>query len=138
MEDTDLKTRRGAIQQIVDGPRPKHEPEVQAAKDAYDEVRARSREAPMLEIRFRDGSLEAFDYQSLHHAKSPHEGKILLRFGRKEVIVEGKNLRRRFTSIIEHRQRYISEGTDEEEASKPEDASHIDRITIQLVPEDQL
>jgi hypothetical protein len=138
MEGTDLKTRRGAIQQIVDGARPKHEPEVLAAIDAYDKVRGESREAPMLEIRFRDGSLAAFDYQSLHEAKSPHEGKMILRFGRKEIIVDGKNLRRYFTTITEHHQRFIFEGTDQEEASKPEDASHIDRITIQLVPEDQL
>jgi hypothetical protein len=138
MEDTDLKTRSSTIQKIVDAAMPKHEPEVQAAKDAYDEARAKSREAPMLEIRFRDGRVGCFPYTSLDEAWLLSEGKFTLRFGRKQIGVEGKNLLQKFTTIKEHRQKFICEGTDEEEASKPENASHIDRITMQLVPEDQL
>ena len=138
MEDTDLKTRSSTIQKIVDAAMPKHEPEVQAAKDAYDEARAKSREAPMLEIRFRDGRVGCFPYTSLDEAWLLSEGKFTLRFGRKQIIAEGKNLRRLFDTIIEHRQRFICEGTDEEEAAKPEDVSHIDKITIQVVPEDQM
>jgi hypothetical protein len=138
MEDTDLKTRSSAIQKIVEAARPKHEPEVQAAMDAYDEVRAQSREAPMLEIRFLGGRLMSFDYARLGESEFLPEGKIILRFGRKEVIAEGKNLRRLYTTITERRQRFICEGTDEEEAGKPEDGPHIDKISIQVVPEDQL
>jgi hypothetical protein len=138
LEDTDLKIRSTAVQKIVEAAKPKHEPEVLAAIDAYDEVRARSREAPMLEIRLSDGTLASFDYARLAEAWFHPQGKIILRFGRKEVIAEGKNLQRLYTTIIEHRQRFICEGTDEEEAAKPEDVSHIDKITIQVVPEDQM
>ena len=138
MEDTDVITRRSPIQQIVDSPGPKHEPEVEKAKRAYDEIRGRSNEVPMLEMRFRDGRIRSFDYGRLAEADSPHDGKVIFQFGRKEIILEGKNLRRLYTTITEHRQKFITEGTDEEEVSKPEDASHIDTITIQLIPEDQL
>ncbi len=138
MDGTDLKTRRSPIQQIVEAARPKHEPEVQAAMDAYEEIRARSREAPMLEIRFPNGRLVSFDYARLEEAEFFPEGKFILRFGRKEIIAEGKNLQRLYTTITERRQKFIREGTDEEEASKPEDAHHIEKILIQPVPEDQL
>jgi len=138
MEDTDLKTRSSAIQKIVDAATPKHEPEVQAAMDAYDEARAKAREAPMLQIRFADGRVGCFDYASLSEAWILSEGKFTLLFGKKEILVEGKNLRRKFTTIIEHRQRFICEGTDQEEEDKPEDASHIDKITTRLVSEDRL
>jgi hypothetical protein len=138
MEDTDLKTRRRAIQQIVDAAKPQHEPEVQAAIDTYEEARAKTREAPMLEMRFADRRVACFDYGSLEEAWFLSDGKFTLRFGRKQIIAEGKNLRRLFDTIIEHRQRFICEGTGDEEASKPEDAAHIDKITIQRVSEDQL
>ena len=91
----------------------------------------------MLEIRLSDGRLISFDYARLGEAWFLPEGKIILRFGRKEVIAEGKNLKRLYTTITERRQRFICEGTDEEEAGKPEDAPHIDKITIQLVPEQE-
>lgn len=138
MEDTEVKTRRSAIQQLVDAANPKHEPEVQAAIESYDEVRARSREAPMFDIRFPGGRVASFDYARLGESEFLPEGKIILRFGRKEIVAEGKNLRRLYTTITERRLRFICEGTQEEETHKPEDASHIDSITIRLVPEDQL
>jgi len=138
MEDTDLKTRRSAIQQLVDAANVKHEPEVQAATESYDEARARSREAPMFDIRFADGRIKSFDYSHLGESDFLPEGKIILRFGRKEIVAEGKNLDRTYTKITEHRLRFICEGTQQEEKHKPEDAPHIDTITIQLVPEDDL
>jgi hypothetical protein len=128
MEDTDLKTRRSAVQQLVDAARPKHEPEVQAAMDAYDEARARSRAAPMLEIRFREGSIRTFDYAQLAETEFVDEGRFILFFGRKQIVVAGKNLRRTHTTISERRLRSICEGTQEDESLKPEDAPHIDSI----------
>jgi hypothetical protein len=100
------------------------------AADTYQEARARSREAFMLELRFTDGTLVSFDYSHLAKSKFLPEGKIVLRFGRDEVTAEGKNLRRLYSTITEHRQRFIEEGTDEEEKHKSEDAHHIDKIAI--------
>jgi len=99
------------------------------AADAYREARARSREAFMLDVRFTDGTVVSFDYS--HLAKSKFlPGKIVLCFGRDEVTAEGKNLLRLYSTITEHRARFIQEGTDEEEGLKAEDAPHIDKIAI--------
>jgi hypothetical protein len=140
MDETDLKTRRAAsaVQQLAEAARPKHEPEVQAAIEAYDEARARSRDAPMLEIRFCGGKIRTFDYANLAETELVDEGKFVLLFGSKQILVEGKNLRRLHGMISERRQRFICEGTQEDEKLKPEDAAHIDRIAVEPAPEDRI
>lgn len=100
------------------------------AAETYKEARARSREAFMLDVRFTDGTVMSFDYSHLGKSKFLPEGKIVLRFGRDEVTAEGKNLLRLYSTITEHRARFIQEGTDEEEERKAEDAPHIDKIAI--------
>ena len=132
MEGTEVKTRRSAVQQLVDAAQPRHEPEVEQAIDDFQEARARSREALMLDVRLADGKIASFDYGRLADSEFLPEGKFILRFGRKEITAEGKNLLRVYTTITEHRQRSIQEGTDIEEKLKPEDAPHIDKITIRV------
>ena len=83
----------------------------------------------MLDVRLADGTVVSFDYSHLGKAKFL-PGKIVLRFGRDEVTAEGKNLLRLYSTITEHRARFIQEGTDEEEELKAEDAPHIDKIAI--------
>jgi hypothetical protein len=135
MEDTDLKERLSAVEKISRTARPRYEPEVEGAIDAYEEARARSREAFMLELRFKDGKIRNFDYGHLRESEFMPQDRIVLRFGSKEVTAEGKNLKAVYTSITEHRRRFIQEGTDEEEASKPENASHIDTIEVRSAVE---
>ena len=100
--------------------------------DAFQEARARSREAFMLDVRFADGKIASFNYARLADSEFLPEGKIILRFGTKEITAEGKNLLRVYTTITEHRQRLIQEGTDMEEKLKPDDAPHIDKITVRV------
>jgi hypothetical protein len=130
MADTDVKERPSAVERVTKTARPKHEPEVEQAMQDFAEARARSREAFMLELRFTDGSARSFDYAHLRESEFRPEDKIVLRFGGKEVTAEGKNLRKIYESITEHRRRFINEGTDEEEKSKPESAAHIDKIEV--------
>lgn len=104
--------------------------EVDDATDSYKEARSRSREAIMLHVRLADGTVVSFDYVHMGKAKFFPSGKFILRFGRDEVIAEGKNLRRLYDAITEHRVRFIHEGTDEQERLKPEDEPHIDKIEI--------
>jgi hypothetical protein len=130
MEDTEVRERSSAVARLIKTQRPKHEPEVEDAIEAFDEARARSREAFMLELRFKDGKIRSFDYGHLRESEFLPQDKLIFRFGGKEVRAEGKNLRGVFTGITEHRLRFIQEGTDEQEAAKPEDAPHIDKIEV--------
>lgn len=129
MEGTNIKPRRSVVEQLARTV-PRHEPEVEEAIDAFQEARARSREALMLDVRFTDGTVVSFDYAHLAKSRFLPDGKIVLRFGRDEVTAEGKNLLRLYNAITEHRARFIQQGTDAEEGLKPEDAVHIDRLEI--------
>jgi hypothetical protein len=130
MEDTSTKPRLSVVEQLAKGQRPRHEPEVEQAVDAYQEARARSREALMLDVRLIDGTIMSFDYAHLAKSRFLPDGKIVLRFGRDEVTAEGKNLLRLYSAITEHRARFIQQGTDAEEGLKGDDAAHIDKIAI--------
>jgi len=110
---------------------PRHEPESQeASAEAFQEARAKSREALMLDVRLTDGTIVSFPYGSLSLAKYLPSGAIVLRFGKDEVYAEGRNLSRLRDAITEHRARFIQEGIDAELNIKPQDAAHIERITI--------
>ena len=135
MEGTSIKPRRSVVEQLVK-PAPRHEPEVEGAMDAYQEARARSREALMLDVRLTNGTVMSFDYAHLAKSRFLPDGRIVLRFGRDEVTAEGKNLLRLYNAITEHRARFIQEGTEAEGGLKPEDAVHIDRIEIKEGEED--
>jgi len=130
MEGTDPKGRRSVVEQFVKKTAPRHEPDEEEAMDAFQEARAKSREALMLDVRFTDGTIESFDYASLRRVKYHPDGTLILRFGRDEVTAEGKNLDRLRLAISEHRARFIQQGTETELGIKPEDAAHIERIEI--------
>ena len=136
MDSTDAQTRTTAVQRILKTPLPpRHEPEVEEAMEDYEEARARSREALMFDIRFRDGRIISFNYGLLDKSQYLPEGKIVLRFGRDEVIAEGRNLLRIYTTITEHRRRFIHEGTHAEEMLIPQDAGYIESIEIKRAQE---
>jgi hypothetical protein len=130
MAGTDIKPRRSIVEQFVNKTAPRHDSEEEEAMDAYQEARARSREALMLDVRLTDGTVVSFDYAHLAKSRFRPDGRIVLCFGRDEVTAEGKNLLRLYNAITEHRMRFIKEGTEAEEGLKPEDAAHIDRIEI--------
>src|ERR1035441_5895578 len=82
MEGTDSRPRRSVVEQLARKPTPRHEPEVEEAMEAFQEARAKSREALMLDVRLTDGTIESFDYASLRHVKFTPDGTLTLRFGR--------------------------------------------------------
>src|ERR1035441_6238412 len=131
MEGTDSRPRRSVVEQLARKPTPRHEPEVEQSMEAFQEARAKSREALMLDVRLTDGTIESFDYASLRHVKFTPDGTLTLRFGRNRITAEGKNLERLRCAISEHRARFIQEGTEAEEGLKAEDAAHIDHIEIE-------
>ena len=131
MKDSDTHPKPVlAVHKYVKPPAPRHEPETQEAMDAYDKAHAISREALMLELRLASGKIVSFPYMSLREAMYSPEGIIEMKFDAKRVTAEGRNLHRLHESIIQHRQRFIQEGTDIERGLKDADAVHVERIVI--------
>jgi hypothetical protein len=124
-------TRRSAVvEKILQHSVPRHEPEVEEARDSYQKARDHSREAIMLDVKLGDGSIESFPYGWLSRVRYQPGDTLTLRFDKDVVSIEGRNLARLRDVITEHRARFIQEGTDGEEGLKPEDATHIERIVI--------
>jgi hypothetical protein len=71
---------------------PRHEPEVEEARESYQSARANSRESVMLDVYLADGSVESFPYHFLTRLKYLPGDTLVLRFGKDEVNVEGRNL----------------------------------------------
>jgi len=109
---------------------PRHEPEVEEAMEAYQEARARSRDTAMLDLRFLDGTVESFSYAYLTRVRFVPGDTIAMRFGKDEVHITGRNLKRLCETITEQRTRFIQEGAESDEALKADDAPHIDTISI--------
>lgn len=122
--------RPSPIEKILQHPAPRHEPEVQEAKDSHQLARAHSREAIMLDVIKADGTIESFPYAWLSRVRYQPGDKLILRFGRNEINIEGRNLSRTRELVSEHRARSIQEGTEAEEGLKAEDAAHIEQIVI--------
>ena len=138
MKDSDTHTKPTlAVNKYLKPQPPRREPDAEEAKDAYENAHAVSREALMLEIRLANGEMVSFPYSSLRMARYLPQGVIELRFDGNRVIAEGRNLLRLHDSIVQHRQRFIQEGTDIERGLKDEDAVHIDRILITEAREEE-
>ncbi len=129
MADTKLKSRLFS-ERVIPAHWPKDEPEVEEAKESFQEARANSRESVMLDVRLSDGTIESFPYAYLTRVRYVPGDRLMLRFGADEVQVEGRNLARLRDAISEHRMRFIQEGTEEDEGLKPDEAPHIGRIVI--------
>lgn len=140
MKDNDTAVRRPilAVDRYTKAtPLPIHdETASDEASDAFQVARAKRREATMLDVRLADGKIVTFPYHLLRKAIYQPEGVIVLKFGRDEVIAEGKNLHLLRDAITEHRARFIQEGTDAELGLKADDAPHIDSIVINEGEED--
>jgi hypothetical protein len=106
------------------------EEELKQAADALQHARARSREALMLDVHLRDGTIESFDYSLPKRVTYAPEGTLILRFGGDRITVQGSNLERVRQAVTEGRARSILEGTEAEQDAAPDDAAHIERIVI--------
>jgi len=127
----DINVRRSsAVEKILKHPTPRHEPEVEEARESYQNARVQSRESIMLDVKLGDGSIESFPYAWLARATYQPGDTLCLQFGKHEIIIEGRNLSRLREIVTEHRARFIQEGTEGEEGLKPEDAAHIERIVV--------
>lgn len=114
---------------------PKHEPEVEEAMEAFQEARSRSRETAMLDLRFLNGTVESFSYSYLTRVRFEPGDIICMRFGRDQIQITGRNLKRLCETITEQRTRFIQEGAEGDEHLKPNEAPHIDEISITEVEE---
>jgi hypothetical protein len=129
MADTNAR-RSSVVDKILQHPAPRHEPEVQEARATHQSARPQSREAVMLDVKMRDGSIESFPYAWLSRVKYQPGDTLTLRFDRSEISIEGRNLSRLRDVVSEHRARFIQEGTEAEEGITPEHSAHIGRIVI--------
>lgn len=98
--------------------------------DAMKEARAKSREALMLDVILKDGTVESFDYATPKRATLRPDGTLLLQFGEDGIKIEGRNLERVRLLVTECRLRSISEGTQAEADIHPDDATHIASISV--------
>jgi hypothetical protein len=135
MADSNAR-RSWAAEKILPHTGPRHEPEVEEARESHQNARAHSREAVMLDVKMADGSIESFPYAWLSHVKYEPGDTLILRFGGRNINIAGRNLSRLREVISEHRMRFVQEGTDGEEGLKPEDAAHIEKIVIKEGNED--
>ena len=91
--------------------------------------RPRSREDIMLDCRFATGNRQAFGYAYLSSIVF-YGGTINLLFSDTHVAIEGRNLDRLYDALCQHRVPFIQEGSETEEALKPTDEPHIERIEV--------
>ena len=81
MAESQLKPRSFA-DRVVPAHWPKAEPEVEEARESFQEGRARSRESVMLDIRLADGSVESFPYAYLTRVRYiPGDSRQVTDFG---------------------------------------------------------
>jgi hypothetical protein len=101
------------------------------AADALQHARTRSREALMLDVQLKDGTIESFDYGLPKRVTYRQGGSLILQFGEDKIRVKGSNLNEMRQAVTEGRARSIQEGTQAEQDIAPEDAAHIESIEIE-------
>ncbi len=112
---------------------PEPDGEEQDGSDAYGEVRAprsRGREALMLDVRKANGACYGMSYAYLTRIDFEPGDMLKLHFADAVLQVGGRQLGELYRRLLEHRVDMIQEGTEADEALKPDDASHIDRIQL--------
>ncbi|MBV9505036.1 MAG: hypothetical protein JO323_08545 [Acidobacteriia bacterium] len=96
MKDSDAHARHPApgsnVQRFLKAQPPRHEPTEEEAMESYQEARAQSREALMLDIKLASGRIVSLPYSSLEMVDYLPDGTLLLDFGRRRVVTEGRNM----------------------------------------------
>jgi hypothetical protein len=98
-------------------------------RQTWRNARPRSREDIMLDCRFSKGNRQAFGYAYLGSIVYDG-GTITLIFAETQVVIDGRNLDRLYDALCQHRVPFIQQGSETEEALKPDDEPHIERIDI--------
>ncbi len=104
---------------------------------AFGFLRGTHDRALMLELRYKDGNIDAFPYAWLGKASFDPSKGITLRFGAETVKITGRNLNsearpnvRLFAALVRHRIPWIQE-TSESQVWKAEcDAAVVDAIKV--------
>src|SRR5579864_6355980 len=112
MKDNDARSNVLAVHKYIKAPPPRHEPDEHEAMESFQEARAQSREALMLDIRLANGRIMSLPYSALELVDYLPDGRLLMDFGKRRVLTEGRNMLRVRELICEHRARFIQEGAD--------------------------
>jgi hypothetical protein len=127
---TDTKTRRPEFLEKMMAAVPRHEPEVEEARESVKEARL-AIPTPMLDIVFRDGRIRSFGYAYLKGVDFEPGDKVTLKFvDGAEIIVEGRGLARHRQQIRLHRADEIRECPQHELALEDEGISQVESIHI--------
>lgn len=105
--------------------------DAESVRESFEEARPRSREDIMLDIRFSHGHRKAFNYAYLARVEFEPGDTLRLLFGSDIVRIEGRRLLRLYDTLTQHRARFVQEGSAAEEGLKPDEAPHIDRISVE-------
>jgi hypothetical protein len=140
MKDNDTKPRHVTpgpnVHRFLKAQPPRHEPTEAEAEESYQEARMHSRETLMLDVRLANGRIVSLPSSALEMVDYLPDGSLLLDFGKRRVATEGRNMLRVRELIVEHRARFIQEGTDIEQGPKDADALHFERIEVTVVEEE--
>jgi hypothetical protein len=111
-------------------------PEVQQGREMYQGPQPQEPSSVMLDVRLADGRVVSLSYAYFVEMEYRPGDVLLLRFGRSTVQIEGRRLNKLRDMLADHRVRYVQEGTEAEDGLKPEAAPHIDKIVVELNPEE--
>ena len=127
---TDTKTRRPEFLEKMMAAVPRHEPEVEEARESLKESRF-AIPTPMLDVVMRDGRMRSFSYAYLAEVEFEPGDKLTLKFSNgAAVIVEGRGLARHRVQVRLHRAEAIQESPESELERGLEEISQVDRIYI--------
>jgi hypothetical protein len=126
--EPELKSRSTMLSKIL-GPETAHTFDNDDAPDALRDTRP-ALPTPMLDLVMRTGHIESFGYAYLSRVSFDPKGRLLLFFGEDIAVLEGRNLEDIRQKVRTHRANEIFEGTEAEEALKPESSAHVERIHV--------
>ena len=106
------------------------ESENSEAEDALQKARVRSREALMLDVKLKDGTIESFDYSLPKRVTYKPDGTLIIRIGKSKIEMGGSALEEMRQAVTEGRAKLIQVGTQAEEELKPENKAHVDWLKI--------
>ena len=127
---TDTKTRRPEFLENLMTAVPRHEPEVEEARESLKETRF-AIPTPMLDVVMRDGKVRSFGYAYLAEVEFNPGDTLTLKFtSGATVIAEGRGLERLRQSVRLHRADELRECPKHEMASEEEGISLVEAIRI--------
>jgi hypothetical protein len=122
------KTRPSTLEKIL-GAKVASDLEDSEPRESVKDMRA-AIASPMLDVVFKSGSIVSFSYAYLTQIEFDPKGRMSMHFGDDVVVINGRNLQEVRQKVRLHKADEIVEGVEAEDALKPENASHIDRIEI--------